>query len=169
VASGGTFHPVQPAVGNDACTWNICNWRHISPELNTIPKLDLLKTLLSFSRPRATPVSCEAAFNFNHTQQFHWVKALVIKYKNLAFGVHLMNQCFPAASYAIFIGLICNSHPFFRIGTYIYWLQCHSDVFSGITYNALYCILSKSKTYPKNAIPHRQVTRNRLPFSDSEK
>jgi len=54
VVSGVSFIPYKVQWNTYACNWNIYNWRNIkSPELNAFPKLELLKTLLSFSRPWA--------------------------------------------------------------------------------------------------------------------
>jgi hypothetical protein len=51
---GESFIPYKIQWDTYACTWNVSHWRTtMSPELNAIPKLELLNTLLSFSRPWA--------------------------------------------------------------------------------------------------------------------
>jgi len=79
------------------------------------------------------------------------VKAFVIKIQKSGVWWAFDEAVFPVySSFAIryftnFVELICNSQPFFRSRdwyTSIYLLQYLPNGFSGITYNALYCILS---------------------------
>jgi hypothetical protein len=51
---GESFIPYKEQWDTYDCTWNVSDWRNImSPELNVLPKLELVNTLLSFSRPLA--------------------------------------------------------------------------------------------------------------------
>ena len=67
-----------------------------------------------------------------------------------------MRQCFPSVL-PMQLGILqisLNSSEVSEVGTvfYIYWLQYLPNGFSGLTYNALYCILSiPKKKYPKDA------------------
>jgi hypothetical protein len=84
------------------------------------------------------------------------VKAFVIEIQRSGVWWAFDLAVFPVyASYAIrhftnVVELICNSQPF--IGSTdcpIYWSQYFPNGFSGLTYNALYRILSNSKIVPQ--------------------
>jgi hypothetical protein len=69
---GESFIPYKVQWNTYVCTWNVSHWKTIiSPELNAIPKLELLNTLLSFSRPWApASVSWKQQFSSATTNSF---------------------------------------------------------------------------------------------------
>jgi hypothetical protein len=69
---GDIFIPYKVQCDTYVCTWNVSYWRNIMPpELNVLPKLELLNTLLSFSHAWApTSISVKQQFASATTKKF---------------------------------------------------------------------------------------------------
>ena len=164
MASGGKLHPQQSTVGY-LCLYVpgifLIGGTFQSPDLNAFPKFELLKTLLLMSRPW-DPTSIRVKQQFASFTPSKFIEWKLLYFKDLAFGGHLMRQCFlsllPMQLVILQISLKSSAIPshISEVGTVIY-------IYIG--FSTFQTALSDSRTMPSTVF---FPTRKKCP-KDSQK